>query len=113
MAHIKTILSKNKELIVFDEIEELMNSAISEWKRLADEAVKERGQFYVVLSGGKTPIPFYQRLAERKPAHAEDNNLIFHKPFEYYTTFSQRTPCYCYRQSRNLIINYLMPIKNT
>ena len=55
---------KNK-VLVFQTPGELAEFAVGKWSELALSAVEGKGVFNAVLSGGKTPAPFYRRLAER------------------------------------------------
>jgi len=51
---------------VFSSLETLNEFAAEEFIALAKEAIEERGQFTVALSGGSTPKSFYQLLASEK-----------------------------------------------
>ncbi|MEA2601867.1 MAG: 6-phosphogluconolactonase [Acidobacteriota bacterium] len=51
------------EVRVFADVEELMRAAAEEVARRAEEAVRERGRFTWVLSGGSTPRELYRLLA--------------------------------------------------
>ena len=73
----KTKITKNKELIVFDDAKSLMDFAVQEWEKVGKNAVKEKGEFYVCLSGGKTPVPLYQRIAEHKTDFPWNKTHIF------------------------------------
>ena len=54
---------KNKKVLIFEELTELWDFVLKEWKRLSKSAFNEKGKFIVSFSGGKTPIPLYKRLA--------------------------------------------------
>jgi 6-phosphogluconolactonase len=51
-------------IAVFDVADELSEAAATQWAEVAIEAVHERGQFVVALSGGSTPLALYARLVE-------------------------------------------------
>jgi len=51
---------------VFSSLETLNEFAVEKFIALAKEAIEERGQFTVALSGGSTPKSFYQLLASEK-----------------------------------------------
>ena len=42
----------------------VINSAVDQWNSIARQCIEERGRFIVALSGGKTPVEFYRRLAK-------------------------------------------------
>lgn len=44
--------------------EKLLDLFVRTWGSLSQEAIGARGRFTAALSGGKTPVPFYQRVAE-------------------------------------------------
>jgi 6-phosphogluconolactonase len=39
---------------------------IAKWHEISSEAIRERGYFAVALSGGKTPVPLYRKLAKEQ-----------------------------------------------
>jgi 6-phosphogluconolactonase len=53
----------NKEILVFDNSDQLVESAIEKWTEIADDAIKQRGLFTVALSGGSTPVKLYKELS--------------------------------------------------
>ena len=57
------------KVLVFETVAELYRQAAAALQKLAEEAVADRNRFLLVLAGGETPIPLYQRLA-KEPAHA-------------------------------------------
>jgi 6-phosphogluconolactonase len=52
-------------VFVFSDSSKMADYAVEEWEKTAVQAVTQRGFFIVSLSGGRTPIPFYRRLAAR------------------------------------------------
>ena len=54
----------------FDDAAALVRAAADELLAVADEAVRVRGVFWLVLAGGRTPRALYERLAEVGPAAA-------------------------------------------
>ena len=54
-----------RNVIVFDEKAELMAFVIRIWRKLAGEAMAERGFMTVALSGGKTPVDLYRAIGEK------------------------------------------------
>jgi 6-phosphogluconolactonase len=55
--------SSNHEWIAYDTIEQLVDAAAEQVVEVAGHALSERGNFSLVLSGGSTPRPLYERLA--------------------------------------------------
>ena len=49
---------------IFDTPEMLYEAAATAVVRLANDAVAARGRFLLVLSGGQTPLPLFERLAQ-------------------------------------------------
>lgn len=48
----------------FENIDELSNSAKHAFIKIANEAIQQRGQFLIALSGGSTPIKLFEKLAQ-------------------------------------------------
>ncbi len=57
---------EHKEIVVVDNIDRLADYTIDQWTKLTYYAIESKGYFSVALSGGKTPITLYRKLAERK-----------------------------------------------
>ena len=53
----------NKEILIFENSDQIVESAIKIWTEIADDAIKQRGLFTVALSGGSTPVQLYKELA--------------------------------------------------
>lgn len=52
-------------LHIFHSKDDMIVAAADKFVELAAEAIRERGRFTVALSGGSTPVPLYEMLAER------------------------------------------------
>ena len=52
-------------LHIFHNKDDMIEAAAEKFVELASEAIKQRGRFTVALSGGSTPEPLYEMLAER------------------------------------------------
>ncbi len=52
------------DIRVFDSSEELSAQSAALFSQLAQREIAERGQYFVLLSGGRTPLGFYRRLVE-------------------------------------------------
>jgi 6-phosphogluconolactonase len=57
---------KDKEILIFKDIAEISDYAVDKWTEIAENAIKERGVFTVALSGGRTPVDLYRKLAEKQ-----------------------------------------------
>lgn len=52
------------KIIVFREQDDLYRHAADLFAQLAEQSIRRRRRFLVLLSGGKTPIPLYRRLTQ-------------------------------------------------
>jgi len=85
------MVHKNKEILVFKDIDGIADYTIRKWTEIAEKTVNEKGSFSVALSGGKTPTILFNKLAKEKhlpwnrthvfmvderfvPYHDENNN---------------------------------------
>ena len=57
-------MKSNRKVLIFNTKSEAVDFLYSRWCELAEEAVSTRGRFTVALSGGRTPVMFYNKLAE-------------------------------------------------
>ncbi len=55
-----------KHIHIFRDRKHMADFAIEQWTNISEAAIKNSGFFSAALSGGKTPVPFYQKLAEKK-----------------------------------------------
>ena len=60
------MLKKNKIFLSFNSQKELDSNAVKFIVDKAGRAIKERGSFSIVLSGGTTPVNIYKLLAKKK-----------------------------------------------
>jgi 6-phosphogluconolactonase len=58
--------SECKEIVVVDNIDRMTDYVVDQWTKLSYYSIESKGYFSVALSGGKTPVKLYQKLAERK-----------------------------------------------
>ena len=70
------INKSDKEIYIFDNNQELSEYAIVLWQQFSQNAIVDHDYFAVALSGGKTPIGFYQVLAKHDDL-PWDNTHIF------------------------------------
>ncbi len=70
-------LGSRREIFLFDDKEKMSEFMIGKWKEILREAIEKRGIFIVALSGGKTPVHFYRRLANMKEAFPWNKTHVF------------------------------------
>jgi 6-phosphogluconolactonase len=68
---------EKREVSVFDKRGELYDFLIQKWKEISEKAIEKKRIFTVALSGGETPVEFYQRLELSKNLLAWDKTHIF------------------------------------
>ncbi|HMK75872.1 MAG TPA: 6-phosphogluconolactonase [Thermodesulfobacteriota bacterium] len=51
-------------VLMFDDENHMLKFMIEKWEDISQEGIQRKGYFTIGLSGGKTPIMFYQKLAE-------------------------------------------------
>jgi 6-phosphogluconolactonase len=64
-------------IFVFDNNEGVADFAVTEWIEISSQAIAAKGSFTAALSGGKTPVGFYKRLATSKDILSWDRTHIF------------------------------------
>jgi 6-phosphogluconolactonase len=62
---------------IFDDAEQLNRFAAEKFVEIADEAIKNRGQFTVALAGGSTPKSFYQLLGSEELKNKIDWSKVY------------------------------------
>ncbi len=65
------------EYHVFQSAEEMWAFLAKKWKEISLIAVREKGYFSAALSGGKTPVGFYQHLASLEGLPWEKTHIFF------------------------------------
>jgi len=53
----------NKNILIFNNSDQIAEYAIQQWKEISDDAIRQRGLFTVALSGGSTPVKLYKELS--------------------------------------------------
>ena len=64
-------------IFVFDDNEGLADFAVKKWLKISSQAIAEKGSFTAALSGGKTPVEFYKRLAASNDILSWDRTHLF------------------------------------
>lgn len=65
------------DIFVFDDNEGVADFAVTKWFELSSKAITDKGTFSVALSGGKTPVEFYKRLAKSRDTPSWDRIHLF------------------------------------
>ncbi|MBW2646472.1 MAG: 6-phosphogluconolactonase [Deltaproteobacteria bacterium] len=74
MAH---MVNGNKEVLVFADYAQMAAFAVEKWGEIAADAIKRKDWLAAALSGGRTPVGFYQKLSQYKKNIAWDKTHIF------------------------------------
>ena len=64
-------------IFVFKNNAGVADFAVNEWLKISSQAIAAKGIFTAALSGGKTPVEFYKRLAASKNILSWDRTHIF------------------------------------
>lgn len=90
-------MTTDKKIIIFNDQQSLSEFALRRWRKGARAAVLKNGRFLVALSGGKTPVFLYEKLAHQRylpwsqthifwvderfvdSAHEESNHRLIHE----------------------------------
>ena len=67
----------NREILIFQNIEELNNAAAQKFVEIGARAIEKRGRFAVALAGGSTPKSLYQLLSSDKFSDKIDWKFVF------------------------------------
>jgi 6-phosphogluconolactonase len=70
-------MEKTKKVMVFEGEEHLIAYILDLWGKMCAESVSERGGTTVALSGGRTPVELYRRLAREEKTLPWDKTHIF------------------------------------
>ena len=66
-----------RNIFVFDDNEGVADYALIKWIEISSQAIEDRGSFTAALSGGKTPVEFYKRLAASRNTLSWDMTYLF------------------------------------
>jgi 6-phosphogluconolactonase len=64
-------------IFVLDDNEGVADFAVTKWIEISSQAIVDKGYFSAVLSGGKTPVEFYKRLAASENILSWDRTHLF------------------------------------
>jgi 6-phosphogluconolactonase len=66
-----------KNVLIFDHEDQMLKFMVEQWEDISREGIDRRGCFTVGLSGGRTPIIFYQKLAEWDNKSSWERTQVF------------------------------------
>lgn len=101
---------EKRRVLVFPTRRKLYDFLIQKWKELSEKAIEKKGIFSAALSGGETPVEFYQRLADSKDLLPWDKTYIFLAD-ERFVPFEHQDSNYGMIRA-NLLENVAIPEKN-
>lgn len=55
-----------REILIFKDMDGMSDFIVRKWTEISEHEIKNKGAFTVALSGGKTPVTLYRRLADEK-----------------------------------------------
>jgi len=64
-------------VLIFDDENQMLKFMVEKWEDILQEGIQRKGYFTVGLSGGKTPIMFYQKLAEWDSKSSWERTQVF------------------------------------
>ena len=69
-------MSDNKEIWIFESSDKLSDFALEKWRDISGKAINDKDRFAVALSGGRTPVDFYRKLAGLKNDFLWEKTLL-------------------------------------
>ncbi|RJQ46562.1 MAG: 6-phosphogluconolactonase [Nitrospiraceae bacterium] len=100
---------RNRKVYIFKDMHEIARHVVETWKELSGKAIKDRGQFTSVLSGGKTPVIVYQNLSGEKDMSWEKTHIFMAD--ERFVPYKSEENNY-HMINRMLLRHVLIPAKN-
>jgi 6-phosphogluconolactonase len=70
-------MEKQQRILIFDSVREMSEFTMKRWEEISKTAIEKCGSFTVALSGGKTPIDFYRKLADSQGVSRWEKTHIF------------------------------------
>lgn len=70
-------MTTNSDIRIFNAQESMIDGLVSLWQDIARDALIHTGRFTVALSGGKTPVPYFEALAKKIPETIWQNTHLF------------------------------------
>jgi 6-phosphogluconolactonase len=68
---------QHEKVLILENSEQMAEFAAVKWMEMADVAIRHTGRFTAALSGGKTPVLLYRKLAELQKPLPWDRTHIF------------------------------------
>ena len=57
------MVNSKRNILIFDRYDQICDFAIEKWEEISADAIRSNDFFAVALSGGKTPVGFYEKLS--------------------------------------------------
>ncbi len=70
-------MKNSRNVLIFETGDKMANFMVERWRELSVYAIKSRGCFTAALSGGKTPVLFYRKLAAERARLQWDRTHLF------------------------------------
>ena len=68
--------SQKMEIKIFKSPQDLFSCTLELWAGIAEESIDSNGYFAVAISGGKTPLPLYEKMATMKDLPWEKTHIF-------------------------------------
>ncbi|MFB3925404.1 MAG: 6-phosphogluconolactonase [Syntrophales bacterium] len=68
---------RDRKIRIFKSGKEGAEFLLGKWKEISGAAIRKRDRFTAALSGGRTPVPFYQKLAGLRDPQVWERTHIF------------------------------------
>jgi 6-phosphogluconolactonase len=94
----------NYNVFVFEDEHAMHKFLLAKWYEWSIEAEDEHREFYAALSGGKTPLPFYQKLAEHEKTNLWHKTHLFMVDERYVRSGDHD---HNFTNIKNLLINHI------
>lgn len=69
--------SNSREILIFSNSDAIADFAVKKWRDISTQSVECQGVFAAALSGGRTPLDFYERLSTYRGTLPWDRTHIF------------------------------------
>jgi 6-phosphogluconolactonase len=69
-------MSRDREVVVFNHNEGVADFAVQKWMDISSRSIAKNGYFSAALSGGRTPVDFYEKLSTCKTLPWDKTHLF-------------------------------------
>ena len=71
------MVNTKRNILIFDKYDQISDFAVEKWEEISSDAIRSKDFFAVALSGGKTPVNFYEKLSNYRKGFFWDKTHIF------------------------------------